>query len=238
MTLPSPPSTGERGEEQAAASMRVALITGITGFAGSHLADYLLREQPQVRVCGFLRTSSSRHNIQGKALDLYEGDVQDYGSLVAALEAAQPDYVFHLASRTVVQYSFTNPLTTLQDNCVGTVNLLEAVRFLKRERGFDPIIHVCSSSDVYGQAEEHELPITEANALRPRNPYAVSKACEDLYAAQYHVAWGMKIVRSRAFSHEGPRRNPAGAVSGFCRQVAEMELGLAEPVLHVGNLEG
>src|SRR5687767_15365539 len=114
--------------------MTTVLITGIAGFAGSHLADYLLRHQPQVRVCGFLRTTSSRQHIQGKPLRLFEGDLQDYGSLVAALDEARPDYVFHLASRTFVQYSFTNPLTTLQDNCVGTVNLLEAVRFLRREK--------------------------------------------------------------------------------------------------------
>lgn len=218
--------------------MTTALITGITGFAGSHLADYLIQHQPSVRICGFVRTSSSRQYLQGKPLRLFEGDLQDYGSLVAALDEARPDYVFHLAARTNVQYSFANPLTALQDNCVGTVNLLEAVRFLKREKNYDPLVHVCSSSDVYGQAEEHELPITERNPLRPRNPYAVSKACEDMYAAQYHVAWGLRTVRSRAFSHEGPRRSPTGAVSGFCRQVAAIEHGVQEPVLNVGNLEG
>lgn len=218
--------------------MTAALITGITGFAGSHLADFLLRTQPDLRVAGFLRTTSSRQYIQNKLIEVHEGDLQDYGSLVAALDHVRPDYVFHLASRTFVQYSFTNPLTTLQDNCVGTVNLLEAIRFLKREKGYDPIIHVCSSSDVYGQAEANELPITEDAPLRPRNPYGVSKACEDLFAAQYHIAWGLRTIRSRAFSHEGPRRSPTGAVSGFCRQVAEMELGQREPVLQVGNLEG
>lgn len=218
--------------------MTVALITGVTGFAGSHLADYLLQHQPHVRVCGFVRTSSSRQYVQGKPLRLFEGDLQDYGSLVAALDEARPDYVFHLAARTNVHYSFANPLTALQDNCVGTVNLLEAVRFLKREKKYDPLVHVCSSSDVYGQAEEHELPITEQNPLRPRNPYAVSKACEDMYAAQYHMAWGLRTVRSRAFSHEGPRRSPTGAVSGFCRQIAAVEYGAQEPVLHVGNLDG
>lgn len=213
------------------------LITGVSGFAGSHLADYLLQNVPEVNVCGLIRSFSTRENIAGKKIELFEGDLRDYSSVLALIKTFMPDYILHLAANTNVPISFTQPMTFLQDNCVGTIHLLEAIRFFKDEKGYNPIILHCSSSEVYGKVEKDELPITEKNALRPLSPYGVSKCSEELYALQYVQSWNMKIVVSRAFSHTGPRRNPVFAVSNFCKQFIEIEIGLREPILYVGNLD-
>lgn len=214
-----------------------SFITGINGFSGSHLAEYLLTI-PDMEVAGVLRPNSTNRNVKHlKSAKLFEGDMVDYGSLLKPIMDYKPDYIFHLAAKTHVNYSFTNPLTCLMDNGVGTMNLLEAVRFLKERFDYDPVIMICSSSEVYGQVDKKELPITENNPLRPSSPYAVSKAYEDMLAYQYWLSWKMKIVRTRAFSHTGPRRGDVFAVSGFAKQIAMIEAGKNEPIIKVGNLD-
>ena len=214
------------------------LITGITGFAGSHLVDYICDNHSNMKIYGLVRCGSPKINV-GHHLDkitLLEGDLLDYYSLIDILQY-KPDYIFHLAAKTFVKYSFENPLTSLQDNSIGTLNLLEGIRFLKKRENYDPIVHICSTSEVYGKVHENELPITENNIMRPMSPYAVSKACEDMYALQYFYSWNIKTIISRAFSHTGPRRNPTFAVSNFCKQVAAIDLGIQKPTLQVGNLD-
>lgn len=211
------------------------LITGITGFVGSHLADFLVRERPDAHLFGLKRRRSAldyvRH-LRG-AVTLIDGDLSDLPSLVAALNEARPDYIFHLAAQSYVPASFTGPIETLTTNTVGTTNLLEAVRLA----GIDPVIHVCSSSEVYGQVTEADLPITEACPLRPVSPYGASKAGADLLAEVYHRAHGLRTIRSRMFTHSGPRRGEVFVDSWFALQLARIEAGQQDPVLRVGNLE-
>ena len=213
------------------------LITGITGFAGSHLVDYVCNNHPDTNIYGLVRCGSPKINIYNHLdrVTLIEGDLLDCYSLIDLIED-RPQYIFHLAAKTFVKYSFRNPLTSLQDNGIGTLNLLESIRFLKEKEGYDPIVHICSTSEVYGQVDQDELPITEKNIMRPMSPYAVSKACEDMYALQYFYSWNIKTIISRAFSHTGTRSNPIFAISNFCKQVAAIELGIQDPTLSVGNL--
>jgi GDP-mannose 4,6-dehydratase len=216
-----------------------ALITGITGFVGSHLAEYILREQPGVEVIGLVRWRSPKDNIQGvlDRITLRYGDLHDLPSLIALLGELRPQYIFHLAAQSYVDFSFIAPIDTLQTNVIGTANLLDAVRQLKQAHGYDPVIHICSSSEVYGQVRKDEVPIKETNPLRPASPYAVSKVGEDMLAFQYWTSWQIKTLRSRMFTHTGPRRGEVFVLSNFAKQVAAMEVGLQEPVLKVGNLD-
>jgi GDP-mannose 4,6-dehydratase len=215
------------------------LITGITGFVGSHLADYVLAHHPEVEIIGLIRWRSPRENImhiQDRIRLLY-GDLQDLPSLEAALTQHRPDVIFHLAAQSYVDFSFVAPVTTLQSNVVGTGNLLEAIRLLKQRDGYDPVIHACSSSEVYGQVQPDEIPIRENNPFRPASPYAVSKVGEDMLAYQYWLSWGLKTIRTRMFTHTGPRRGEVFVASNFARQVALIEAGRREPVIYVGNLD-
>ena len=215
--------------------MRV-LITGITGFVGSHLADYILANHPEVAIYGLVRWRSPMDNVKhisASKLNLYYGDLTDLSSLIGILKETSPDVIFHLAAQSFVPTSFNAPIDTLQTNIIGTTNLLEAVRI----SGVDPIIHICSSSEVYGQVTEDEVPIKEDCPLRPASPYAVSKVGEDMLAFQYWLSYGIKTIRTRMFTHTGPRRGKVFVVSAFARQIALIEKEKQEPVLRVGNLE-
>ena len=216
-----------------------ALITGITGFVGSHLAEYILEHHPQVEVAGLIRWRSPRDHITGivERIQLHYGNLLDMPSLRRLLAEFRPDFIFHLAAQSYVDFSFIAPVDTLETNVVGTCNLLEVVRQLKDEQGYDPVIHICSSSEVYGQVRADEVPITEDNPLRPASPYAVSKVGEDMLALQYWLSWQIKTIRSRMFTHTGPRRGEVFVVSNFAKQIAAMEAGLTKPRLSVGNLD-
>lgn len=214
--------------------MRV-LITGITGMVGSHLADYILAEHPDVEVHGILRWRSPRDNIAHLAgrCQLHLADLRDLRSLIEVLAAVQPDWIFHLAAQSFVPFSFTAPAETLETNVVGTSNLLEAML----QVGSKAKIHVCSSSEVYGQVQADEVPITESNPLRPASPYAVSKVGQDMLAQQYHRTYGMQTVVTRMFTHTGPRRGDVFAESAFAKQIAEVEAGVRANPIKVGNLD-
>lgn len=216
-----------------------AFITGITGFVGSHLADYILRHHPEVRIIGLTRWRSPKDNIRHilDSLTLEYGDLTDAHSLRKALEKHKPEVIFHLAAQSYVDSSFICPASTLDANVIGTCNLLEAVKELRLLGEYDPIVHVCSSSEVYGQVEESEIPITEKNPFRPASPYAVSKVAEDMLAYQYWLSWGIKTIRTRMFTHTGPRRGEVFAASSFAKQIAAIERGRQKPVLKVGNLD-
>ena len=215
------------------------LITGITGFVGSHLADYILARFPEVQILGLARWRSPIDNIKHirDRITLAFGDLLDTFSLKAILSGQKPDVIFHLAAQSYVPFSFSSPIATLSANVIGTCNLLEAVKELKLAAGYDPIIHICSSSEVYGQVEENEVPIKESNPFRPASPYAVSKVAEDMLGFQYWLSWKIKTIRTRMFTHTGPRRGEVFVVSNFARQIAVIEVGLAPPIIKVGNLE-
>jgi GDP-mannose 4,6-dehydratase len=216
-----------------------ALITGITGFVGSHLAEYILDNHPGIDVCGLVRWRSPKQNIEAimDRIDLLQGNLQDFPSLKTMMAEHKPDVIFHLAAQSYVDFSFIAPIDTLETNVVGTCNLLEVVKQLKLSEGYDPVIHICSSSEVYGQVKEDEIPIKEGNPLRPASPYAVSKVGEDMLALQYWLSWKLKTIRTRMFTHTGPRRGEVFVVSNFAKQIASAEAGLADPVVEVGNLD-
>jgi GDP-mannose 4,6-dehydratase len=211
-------------------------ITGVTGFVGSHLCDYIVANHPQVEMHGLVRWRSPKDNIAhipSDRLNLHLGDLRDQGSLIRILSEVEPDIIFHLAAQSYVQTSFIAPIDTLETNVIGTTNLLEAVRISK----INPTIHICSSSEVYGQVLPEELPIKETCPLRPASPYAVSKVGEDMIAMQYNLSYGLKTIRTRMFTHSGARRGEVFVESAFAKQVALIKLGRQSPVIHVGNLD-
>ena len=214
------------------------LITGITGFVGSHLADYILENFPEVKILGLARWRSPTDNIRHilNKITLQFGDLLDPFSLKTILSEHKPDVIFHLAAQSYVTFSFLSPIATLNTNVIGTCNLLETVKELKFASDYDPIMHICSSSEVYGQVRKEDVPIKEDVPLRPASPYAVSKVAEDMLAYQYWLSWGIKTLRTRMFTHTGPRRGDVFVVSNFAKQIAAIEAGLAPSVIKVGNL--
>ena len=212
-----------------------ALITGITGFAGSHLAEHLLDEHPDVEVFGTYRWRSRMDNVEHlrSRVRLLEADLRDYTSMHTALDKSRPDVIFHLAAQSFVPSSWSAPNETLTTNVSGQTNLFEAVRALR----LDPVVQIACSSEQYGLVLAHETPIKETNPLRPLSPYAVSKVAQDYLGYQYFQSYGLKVVRTRGFNHTGPRRGQVFVTSNFCSQVAAIELGLQEPVIRVGNIE-
>lgn len=212
------------------------LITGITGMVGSHLANYILTNYENHNVGGLIRWRSPKDNIKDilKKVTLLHGDLNDLSSLINILNSFKPKKIFHLAAQSYVQDSFIMPSETLRTNVIGTSNLLEAIRI----SNIDPLIHICSSSEVYGQVTEKEVPITENNPLRPLSPYAVSKVGEDMIAFQYFHSFGLKIIRTRMFTHTGPRRGFVFAEGAFAKQIAEIEKNIhTDGFVKVGNLD-
>lgn len=212
-----------------------ALITGITGFVGSHLAEYIISNHAETEIFGTKRWRSPKDNIRGilDKIHLHDCDLRDLSSLIAVLNEVKPDFIFHLAAQSFVTTSFLAPVDTLECNVIGTTNLLEAIRITK----IDPVIHICSSSEVYGQVTKDDLPIREDCPLRPVSPYAVSKVGEDMVAFMYWKAYGLKTIRTRMFTHSGARRGEVFVDSFFAQQIAKIELGLQKPILRVGNLD-
>ena len=211
------------------------LITGITGMVGSHLADYILENHPTVGVHGLIRWRSPLDNINHiiDKIELHEADLRDLNSIIFLLKEIKPDRIFHLAAQSYVTYSFKVPVDTLNTNVIGTANLLDAIRIT----GLDPLVHICSSSEVYGQVTKDEVPIKETNPFRPASPYAVSKVSEDMLGFQYFISYGVRTFRTRMFTHTGPRRGDVFAESAFAKQIAEIEAGLRKNPMHVGNLD-
>ena len=219
--------------------IKKVLITGITGFVGSHLADYILKNFPEVKILGLARWRSPTDNIRHilDKISLQFGDLLDPFSLKTILSEHKPNVIFHLAAQSYVTFSFLSPVATLNTNVIGTCNLLETLKELKISSNYNPIIHICSSSEVYGQVNKEDIPIKEDVPLRPASPYAVSKVAEDMLGYQYWLSWGIKTLRTRMFTHTGPRRGDVFVVSNFAKQIAAIEAGLVLPVVKVGNLE-
>ena len=214
--------------------MRI-LITGITGFAGSHLADYILDNHPDVQVFGLIRWRSRMENvlhIQDR-IRLIEADLKDLVSLKKCLAEVKPDRIFHLAAQSFVPTSWRCPAETFTINAFGQINLFEAI--LSWE--LSPKIQIAGSSEEYGAVNTDEVPMKESNALRPLSPYAVSKVAQDLLGWQYYKSYGLNIVRTRGFNHTGPRRGEVFICSNFAKQIVEIEKKKREPVISVGNME-
>ncbi|HET6366322.1 MAG TPA: GDP-mannose 4,6-dehydratase [Pseudomonadales bacterium] len=209
------------------------LITGITGFVGSHMAEFALAHG--AAVSGSMRWRSKTENIDHlrARITLVECDLRDLSSVRNLLEITEPTHVVHLAAQSFVAASWKAPAETLTTNIISQVNLLEAIRGLK----ISPRFLAVGSSEEYGLVHPDELPIKETNPLRPLSPYAVSKVTQDMMGYQYFKSYGLPIVRTRAFNHEGPRRGDVFVTSNFARQIAEIEAGIREPVIFVGDLK-
>lgn len=210
-----------------------ALITGATGFAGSHLCELLLEKG--IEVHGVYRWRSRMDNILHiqKDINLIASDIRDGYSMERVVREVKPDMIFHLAAQSFIPQSYQAPNETITTNIIGCLNILEAVR----ETKVDCVVHIAGSSEEYGAILPDEVPVRETNILRPRSQYAVSKVAQDLLAQQYWHSHKVQTVITRAFNHTGPRRGDVFVTSNFAKQIAEMEAGKREPVLLHGNLE-
>jgi len=208
-----------------------ALITGVTGFVGSHLADYLLDEQ-NIEVHGVKR-HRSREEFVRKDVIYHEGDITDQVAMNRIVEEVEPNYIFHLAAQSFVPGSWEYPLATLQCNVIGTACVLEAAR----KFGDSCIVHVAGTSEEYGFVLPEEAPITEEQPLRPFSPYGVSKVATDLLAQQYCKSYGLRTVVTRAFNHTGPRRGEFFICSKIAKRLALVKLDKKPPILTLGNLD-
>jgi GDP-4-dehydro-6-deoxy-D-mannose reductase len=209
-----------------------ALITGIGGFAGSHLADYLLAETDWQVVGCVLNACDTPAHLEGRVV-CRTVDLRDPKAVRRVLEEATPDFIFHLAALADVGASWRDPWPTLENNIRAQLNLFEGLVQL----GARPRVMIVSSNEVYGLVQDHELPISEENPLRPNSPYAVSKVAQDMLGLQYYLSYQLPVVRVRPFNHIGPRQAPGFVAPDFARQIAEAEVGQRPPRIQVGNLE-
>lgn len=211
------------------------LITGIAGSGASFLAEYIIKAHPRIKVHGLSRWHSTTQegNISGirDRITVHEADLMDFGSVFSVLQKVKPDVIFHMAAYANVRASFITPHSVLSNNILGTINLLDAVRL----SGMNPIIQICSTSEVYGQVDPKNVPIKEDAPIQPVNPYSVSKVAQDLLGLSYFTSYGMRIIRTRMFTYTNPRRTDLFATS-FAKQIAWIERGLQKELLH-GNLD-
>lgn len=208
-----------------------ALITGAGGFVGGHLCEYLLRHT-NWDLTGTVFGELDRTGASKPRLTLLRMDLRARADVQALLEDIHPDYVFHLAAQSFVPTSHAAAWDTLENNVKSQLNLLEALR----GSGHNTRFLVVGSNEEYGAPTPDELPQTERSPLRPNNPYAVSKIAQDFLGLQYHLAYGIPVVRVRPFNHTGPGQSSRFVVPAFASQIAHIEAGLQEPIMRVGNL--
>lgn len=217
-----------------------ALITGITGMVGSHLADFLLKKKDW-KVIGVCRWRSPIDNIKhlisksekkNSNIIFDYADLNDYSSLLEIMKKHKPDYIFHLAAQSFPKASFDMPNVTFDTNISGTYRLLDTVV----KTNIKPIIHVCSSSEVFGRVPKEKLPIDEECSFHPASPYAISKVGTDLIGRFFFEAYNLKILTTRMFTHTGPRRSDFFAESSFAKQIAMIENFGNMDTVYVGNL--
>lgn len=209
--------------------MKKALIIGGAGFVGKYLADYLVGE------CGYqvCSTKMKQEVLEDVSYEVVDMDLLVKGEVEHVLEKCAPDYIFHLAAQSSVAVSWSNPQLTVDVNIKGTLNLLEVLR----ETGCQARVLLIGSGEEYGRIDPDAVPITEETVLRPGNIYAATKGCQNMLGSIYARAYDLNLVMVRAFNHVGPGQSPQFVVSDFCKQVVEVEKGLREPVIHVGNLK-
>lgn len=209
-----------------------ALITGISGFVGTHLTQYLL-DHTDWQIAGTVFGPYGSIKPWWDRLEIYPAELSRLEVVVFILEQVQPDYVFHLAAQPVVSLSHRDPWGTLENNIRMQLNILQALVELEM---LDTRVLVVGSSEVYGPVKPEELPIRETQPFRPTNPYAVSKIAQDMLGLQYHLTYGVQAIRTRPFNHIGPGQRPGFVVPDFAHQIAAIEAGQSPPVMRVGNL--
>ena len=210
-----------------------ALITGISGFAGSHLAEFLIEKGYEVFGTFFDKSTFSNLNGFVNKIKVYRCDIRNYDALKNVIEDVKPDEIYHLAAISFVPTSLKEPKLTFDTNLYGTLNLYQAVIDLE----MNPMILFVGSADEYGIVNENDLPIKEECPLNPMNPYSISKTSADFLSFFYFKNYSLNIIRVRPFNHIGPKQSPEFVASDFAKQIAEIEKGLREPIIKVGNLE-
>ena len=221
---------------------QVALITGFTGQVGSQLADFIL-ENTKNDVVGMMRWQEPLDNVYHLTTRINEkdrikisyADLNDYSSMFALLKKEKPNFIYHLAAQSFPRTSFDIPIETLQTNIIGTANLLECIKSLKESEEYDPVVHICSSSEVYGKAKKGEA-LDEDSKFHGASPYSISKIGTDYLGQFYGEAYGIKTFVTRMGTHTGPRRSDVFFESTVAKQIALIEAGLQEPAIKVGNL--
>ncbi len=211
------------------------LITGITGFVGSHIADYLIGLN-KYRLFGLKRWHLSKtDNIQHilNKVQLFDCDITDAISVQNMISIVKPDIIFHCAAESFVSPSWDHPHRYMSVNYNGTVNLLDALRRINSKCLF----HIPGSGEEYGDVSKEDIPINSKTTLKPVNPYAVSKIAQDLIGYVYNKSYGLNVIRTRAFNHEGPRREKVFGISSYAYQIARIEKNLQPKVIKVGHIE-
>lgn len=209
-----------------------ALIIGAAGFVGGHLIDYLCLNESIETFVTKLYTEEI-NNACIKRENIFNLDICDSVQTKNVLEAVKPDYIFHLAAQSSVSLSWKEPALTYNINVLGTINILEALRVLNVKSR----LLIIGSSEEYGRIEQCDLPINEYTSIKPINPYAASKASQEVVSKLYIQAYGLDIVMVRAFNHFGPGQSPVFVISDFAKQIAEIEKNTREPIIYTGNLE-
>ena len=205
-----------------------ALVVGGGGFVGPYLVKHLKEEQGmEVYV-----TKTEKETLDMDCSGIYNLDILELSQVAELLNKIRPDYIFHLAAQSSVAYSWKNPGLTIDVNIKGCVNLLDGIRQLD----YKPRVLLIGSGEEYGHIKDGECPIVEDNVLRPGNIYAATKSCQNMLGKIYSDAYDMDVMMVRAFNHIGPNQTPVFVVADFCKQVADIENGLSEPVIYVGNL--
>ena len=218
------------------------LITGITGQVGSQLADYVL-QNTLYDVVGMMRWQEPMDNLyhlterinRKDRISLHYADLNDYSALTRMIKRVRPDYISHLAAQSYPKTSFDIPIETLQTNIIGTANLLEAIRQQKEADGYDPVVHICSSSEVYGRAKPG-VPLAEETPFHGASPYSISKIGTDYLGRFYGEAYAVRTFVTRMGTHSGPRRSDVFFESTVAKQIALIEAGYQSPEIRVGNL--
>ncbi len=208
--------------------MKKALIIGAAGFVGNYLIDHIQKNC----VWSIAVTKMKHESISRKGVEVRDLDILNYNEVKDLMQEVRPDFIFHLAAQSSVALSWKNPGLTVDVNIKGTLNVLDCLR----ELDYNPRILLIGSGEEYGRVKEQEVPVTENNVLRPGNIYAVTKACQNMIGSIYAQAYGLSVIMVRAFNHIGPNQTPTFVVADFCKQIAEIEAGMREPVVRVGNL--
>ena len=211
-------------------NFKKCLITGITGSGGSYLAEHILSKNNKIKIFGIYRSAGNKNLLKSKRIKLLKGNLCNFSKTQKIIKKINPDLIFHLASTANVRESFDLPRKTIENNNAVTLNLLEVIRINK----INPLIIICSTSEVYGKVSKKDIPIKETKNINPVNPYSVSKAFQDLLSQSYFKSYGLKIIITRMFSYTNARRNDLFQTA-FANQIANIERGKKKILIH-GNL--